>query len=98
MDIRTGTILTAEKMDKAKTLLQPKGDLGFEERTILSGIAEHFSPEEVVGREVVVLANLAPRPIMGIESQGMILMAENAEGKLSFVSPAQGWPSGWGVK
>ena len=98
MDIRTGKILTAEKMDKSKKLLKLKVDLGFEERTILSGIAEHFSPEEVVGREVVVLANLAPRPIMGIESQGMILMAENAEGKLSFVSPAQGWPSGWGVK
>lgn len=98
MDIRTGKILTAEKMEKSKKLLKLTVDLGFEERTILSGIAEHFSPEEVMGREVIVLANLAPRPMMGIESQGMILMAENAEGKLSFVSPAEGWPSGWGVK
>ncbi|MCC6280827.1 MAG: methionine--tRNA ligase [Saprospiraceae bacterium] len=98
MDIRTGKILTAEKMEKSKKLLKLSVDLGFETRTILSGIAEHFSPEEVVGREVVVLANLAPRPMMGVESQGMILMAENAGGQLSFVSPATGWPSGFGVK
>ncbi len=98
MDIRTGKILTAEKMEKSKKLLKLSVDLGFETRTILSGIAEHFSPEEVVGREVVVLANLAPRPMMGVESQGMILMAENEEGKLSFVSPAAGWPNGFGVK
>lgn len=98
MDIRTGKILEAEKMEKSKKLLKLSVDLGFETRTILSGIAEHFSPEEVLGREVVVLANLAPRPMMGIESQGMILMAENAEGKLSFVSPETGWPSGWHVK
>ncbi|HNL38751.1 MAG TPA: hypothetical protein PKH43_06450, partial [Saprospiraceae bacterium] len=73
-------------------------DLGFETRTILSGIAEHFTPEEVVGRQVVVLANLAPRVMMGVESQGMILMAENAEGKLCFVSPQDGWANGFGVK
>ncbi len=98
MDIRTATILTAEKMPKSKKLLKLSVDLGFETRTILSGIAEHFAPEEVVGRQVIVLANLAPRLMMGTESQGMILMAENAEGKLSFVSPAEGWGNGMGVK
>ncbi len=98
LDIRTGRILEAEKMPKSKKLLKLRVDLGFEERTILSGIAEHFEPEAVVGRQVIVLANLAPRPMMGVESQGMILMAENAEGKLSFVQPDAGWPSGWNVK
>ncbi len=98
MDIRTGKILTAEKMEKSKKLLKLRVDLGLEERTILSGIAEHFQPEEVIGQQVIVLANLAPRMMMGIESQGMILMAEDAAGKLSFVSPAAGWPSGFGVK
>ncbi len=97
MDIRTGTILTAEKVEKSKKLLKLSVDLGFETRTILSGIAEHFSPEEVIGLQVIVLANLAPRMMMGSESQGMILLAENAEGKLSFVSPGSGWPNGMGV-
>ncbi len=98
MDIRTGQILTAEKMPKSKKLLKLQVDLGFETRTILSGIAEHFEPEQVIGQQVIVLANLAPRPMMGVESQGMILMAENAEGKLSFVSPTAGWPGGFGVR
>ena len=98
MDIRTGQIVTAEKVEKSKKLLKLSVDLGFEQRTILSGIAEHFTPEEVVGQQVIVLANLAPRVMMGTESQGMILMAENAEGKLSFVSPNAGWPAGMGVK
>lgn len=98
MDIRTGTILTAEKVEKSKKLLKLSVDLGFEQRTILSGIAEYFQPEAVVGKEVIVLANLAPRSIMGTESQGMILMAEDADGKLSFVSPETGWPSGMGVR
>lgn len=98
MDIRTGKILTAEKMEKSKKLLKLTVDLGFEQRTILSGIAEHFTPEQVIGQQVIVLANLAPRVMMGTESQGMILMAENAEGKLSFVSPTEGWPTGMGVK
>jgi methionyl-tRNA synthetase len=98
MDIRTGRILTAEKIEKSKKLLKLSVDLGMETRTILSGIAEHFSPEEVVGQEVIVLANLAPRVMMGTESQGMILMAENAEGKLAFVSPPEGWANGMGVK
>jgi methionyl-tRNA synthetase len=98
MDIRTGTILQAEKMEKSKKLLKLEVDLGFEKRTILSGIAEHFQPEAVVGQQVVVLANLAPRMMMGIESQGMILMAENEAGKLSFVRPDAGWSNGMGVK
>ena len=98
LDIRTGTILEAEKVEKSKKLLRLKVDLGFEQRTILSGIAEHFSPEEVLGRQVVVLANLAPRVMMGVESAGMILMAEDASGKLSFVAPSEGWPNGYGVK
>ncbi len=98
LDLRTGTILTAEKMEKSKKLLKLSVDLGFETRTILSGIAEHFTPEQVVGQQVVIVANLAPRVMMGIESQGMILMADNPEGKLSFVSPAAAWPNGMGVK
>lgn len=98
MDIRTGTILTAEKVEKSKKLLKLSVDLGFETRTIMSGIAESFSPEEVVGKQVIVLVNLAPRMMMGTESQGMILLAENAEGKLSFVGPENGWPNGMGVK
>lgn len=98
LDLRTGTILTAEKMEKSKKLLKLSVDLGFETRTILSGIAEHFSPEEVVGQQVVIVANLAPRVMMGIESQGMILMADAPDGKLSFVSPQTGWMNGRGVK
>jgi methionyl-tRNA synthetase len=98
LDLRTGTILTAEAMPKSKKLLKLTVDLGFEQRTILSGISEHFTPEQVIGQQVVVLANLAPRPMMGVESNGMILMAENAEGKLSFVTPDAGWPNGWTVK
>lgn len=98
MDIRTGTIVSAEKMEKSKKLLKLQVDLGFETRTILSGIAEHFQPADILGQQVVVLANLAPRVMMGTASAGMILMAEDAEGKLSFVSPNQGWPNGFGVK
>lgn len=98
MDIRTGTILQAEKMEKSKKLLKLQVDLGFETRTILSGIAEHYSPESVVGKQVVVLANLAPRVMMGVESSGMILMAEDSEGRLSFVAPGSAWPNGYGVK
>lgn len=97
LDIRTGTILRAEKMEKSKKLLRLTVDLGFETRTILSGIAEHFSPDDVVGQQVIVLANLAPRVMMGTESQGMILMAENAAGKLSFVSPEAGWGNGFKI-
>ncbi|MBC7776656.1 MAG: methionine--tRNA ligase [Phycisphaerae bacterium] len=98
LDLRTGTILTAEKMEKSKKLLKLSVDLGFETRTVLSGIAEHFTPEQVIGQQVVIVANLAPRVMMGIESQGMILMADDAEGKLGFVSPSSSWPNGMGVK
>ncbi len=98
MDIRTGTILTAEKVEKSKKLLRLTVDLGFEQRTILSGIAEHFAPEAVVGQQVIVLANLAPRMMMGTESQGMILMADSGDGKLSFVRPDAGWATGMEVR
>jgi len=87
MDIRTGTILEAEKMPKANKLLVLKVDTGIDVRTIVSGIAESFTPEEVVGRRVTVLVNLAPRALRGVESQGMILMTQNSEGKLVFVNP-----------
>jgi methionyl-tRNA synthetase len=88
LDLRVGTILEAEKMPKANKLLVLKIDTGIDVRTIVSGIAEHFSPEEVVGKRVTVLVNLAPRALRGVESQGMILMTNNAEGKLVFVNPS----------
>ena len=87
MDIRISTILTAEKHPKADKLLVMTVDTGIDERTIVSGIAEHYKPEDVIGKQVSALINLAPRKIRGIESQGMILMAENNEGSLAFVSP-----------
>lgn len=87
LDLRVGTILEAEKMPKANKLLVLKVDTGMDVRTIVSGIAEHFSPEEVIGKRVTVLINLAPRALRGVESQGMILMTNNAEGKLVFVNP-----------
>lgn len=87
LDIRVGTILEAEKMPKANKLLVLKVDTGLDVRTIVSGIAESFTPEEVVGKKVTVLINLAPRALRGVESQGMILMTENPEGKLVFVNP-----------
>jgi len=95
LDLRVGTILEAEKMPKADKLLVFKVDLGFETRTIISGIAEHFNPEELIGKRVTVVANLAPRKLRGIESQGMILLSENNDGKLVFVNPdEEGVPSG----
>ena len=87
LDLRVGTILSAEKMPKADRLLVLKVDTGLDQRTIVSGIAEHFSPEEVVGKKVCVLMNLEPRKLRGVESQGMLLMATDPEGKLSFMSP-----------
>jgi methionyl-tRNA synthetase len=87
MDIRVGTILEAEKMPKANKLLILKVDTGIDVRTIVSGIAESFKPEDIVGKRVTVLVNLAPRNLRGVESQGMILMTNNAEGKLVFVNP-----------
>ncbi|AUC83751.1 methionine--tRNA ligase [Lacinutrix sp. Bg11-31] len=87
LDLRVGTILEAEKMPKAKKLLVLKVDTGIDIRTIVSGIAESFTAEEVVGKKVTVLVNLAPRALRGVESEGMILMTENADGKLVFVNP-----------
>jgi methionyl-tRNA synthetase len=87
MDMRVGTILTAEKVKKSNKLLKLTIDTGLDKRTILSGIAKHFKAEEVVGKQVTVLVNLAPRPMMGEVSEGMVLMAEDSEGKLQFVQP-----------
>lgn len=87
MDLRVGTILEAEKMPKADKLLVLKVDTGIDVRTVVSGIAEHFSPEEVIGKRVTILANLAPRKLRGVESQGMILMTNDANGKLVFLNP-----------
>lgn len=87
LDLRVGTIIEAEKMPKAKKLLVLKVDTGIDVRTIVSGIAESFSPEEVVGKRVTVLVNLAPRALRGVDSEGMILMTNNAAGKLVFVNP-----------
>ncbi|WOD44822.1 methionine--tRNA ligase [Hwangdonia lutea] len=87
LDIRVGTILEAEKMPKTKKLLKLKVDTGIDVRTIVSGIAESFTAEEVVGKQVTVLVNLAPRALRGVESQGMILMTETPDGKLVFVNP-----------
>jgi len=87
MDIRVATILDAERVSKSDKLLKLSVDTGIDKRTILSGIAKHFAPEEVIGRQVCVLVNLAPRKMMGMISQGMVLMAEDSEGNLHFVSP-----------
>lgn len=97
MDFRTGTITAAEKMKKAKKLLKLTVDLGFEVRTIVSGIAEYYKPEDVIGQEVVVVANLAPKKLRGVMSQGMILMAENEDGILAFVG-AKDFGNGWTVR
>ena len=97
LDLRVGTITAAEKIAKAKKLLQLQVDLGNETRTIVSGIAESFSPQEVVGQKVTVLTNLAPRSIRGVESQGMLLMSENAEGKMVFISPDKGGENGFPI-
>jgi methionyl-tRNA synthetase len=87
LDLRVGKIVAAEKVEKADKLLKLQIDLGFETRTIVSGIALHFKPEEIINKQVVVVANLAPRKMRGIESNGMILMAEDAGGKLHFINP-----------
>ena len=87
MDLRVGTITAAEKIEKADKLLKLTVDTGIDVRTVVSGIAEHFKPEEVIGQKVSILLNLAPRKIRGVESQGMILMAETEMGELAFVSP-----------
>jgi methionyl-tRNA synthetase len=87
LDLRIGTITAAEKVEKADKLLKLQVDLGFETRTIVSGIAQHFTPESLVNKQVIVVANLAPRKMRGIESQGMILTAEQPDGKLILVNP-----------
>jgi methionyl-tRNA synthetase len=94
MDLRVGTILTAEKVAKADKLLKLTIDTGIDQRTVVSGIAMHFTPEEIIGKQVTLLANLAPRKIKGIESNGMILMAEDADGKLVFVQPSRATTAG----
>ena len=89
MDLRVGTITAAEKIEKADKLLKLTVDTGIDVRTVVSGIAEHFKPQEVIGQKVSILLNLAPRKIRGVESQGMILMAETEKGELAFVSPTK---------
>lgn len=94
LDIRVGTILEAEKVAKTKKLLQLKVDVGIDVRTIVSGIAESFAPEDIIGQQVTVLTNLAPRKIRGVESQGMILMTDTPDGKLAFVEPERAVTNG----
>jgi methionyl-tRNA synthetase len=94
LDIRIGTILEAEKVVKTKKLLKLKVDVGIDTRTIVSGIAESFSPEDIIGQQVSVLVNLAPRKIRGVESQGMILMTDTPDGKLAFVEPEKAVKNG----
>jgi methionyl-tRNA synthetase len=98
IDIRVGTILEAEKVAKTKKLLKLKIDTGIDVRTVVSGIAEYYEPENIIGTQVSILVNLAPRDTKGITSQGMILMAENADGKLAFVSPSKNISNGGYVK
>lgn len=98
MDIRVGTILEAEKVAKTKKLLKLTVDTGIDQRTVVSGIAEYYKPEEIIGKQVSILVNLAPKKLRGIESQGMILMAEDADGSLKFVSPANTTKPGSEIK
>lgn len=98
LDLRTGTITAAEAIPKADKLLKLSVDLGMEQRTVVSGIALQYKPEDIVGQEIVLVANLAPRKLRGVLSQGMILMAENDEGKLSFVRPNETVGNGFVVK
>jgi methionyl-tRNA synthetase len=97
MDLRVVTILEAEKVPKTKKLLKLLVDTGIDKRTVVSGIAEHYKPEEIIGKQVSMIVNLAPRKIRDIESQGMILMAEDANGTLCFVSPDKEVKSGSGI-
>ena len=94
MDLRVATVTACIPVEKTKKLLQLTVDTGLDTRTVVSGIAEHFAPEEVVGRKVVLLANLAPRNIRGVESQGMVLMASTDDGKLRFITPEEGVNAG----
>ncbi len=92
--MRVATILAAEKVANADKLLQLTVDLGFEQRTVVSGIANYYKPDEIIGQKVTLLANLAPRKIKGIESKGMILMSENSDGVLKFVAAPVGAENG----
>lgn len=98
VDIRVATIVAAEKVEKTKKLLKLTLDTGLDQRTVVSGIAEYFKPEEVIGQQVSLVVNLAPREIKGILSQGMILMSENSDGKLTFVAPVQNHANGSVIK
>ena len=89
MDIRTATVLEAERVPKTDKLLKLTIDTGIDKRVIVSGIAEQYSPEEMVGKQICILANLAPRKIRGIESKGMILMARQNDGKMRFITPQE---------
>jgi methionyl-tRNA synthetase len=97
IDVRLGKILSAEKVEKADKLLKLLIDTGIDQRVIVSGIAEHYTPEQIIGKTVQVLMNLAPRKIRGIESNGMILMAEDSEGNLSFMSAEKEFEAGCGI-
>jgi methionyl-tRNA synthetase len=98
MDIRTGTIMEAERVPKTDKLLKLKINTGIDERTIVSGIAQYYAPEDIIGQKICMLVNLAPRKIKGIESQGMILMAENSKGELCFMTPTKDFNNGSMVK
>jgi methionyl-tRNA synthetase len=98
LDLRVGTIKTAEKVEKADKLLKLSVDMGGEVRTIVSGIAMHYQPEDIIEKQVTVLCNLEPRKIRGVESQGMILMAEDGSGKLMFVCPENAFENGSEVR
>jgi len=89
MDIRTATVLAAERVPKTDKLLKLTIDTGIDQRTIVSGIAEYYSPEDMLGKQICILANLAPRTIRGIESKGMILMAKQGDGKMRFITPQE---------
>jgi methionyl-tRNA synthetase len=94
LDMRVVTVLEAERMPKSKKLLKLKVDIGLGHRTVLSGVAEHFEPEFLIGKQIVMLINLAPRKMMGIDSEGMILMAEDKDGKLKLLQPHEATASG----
>ncbi len=98
LDLRVGTILLAEKMPKTKKLLKLIVDTGIDKRTVVSGIGDYYGPEAIVGQQVVILINLAPRNIKGTESEGMILMAESNDGELSFISPVKAFKNGTEIK
>ena len=97
LEMKAATVISCEKVAKADKLLKLEVDLGTEKRTIVSGIALHYTPEEMVGKQVIVVTNLAPRKMKGIESQGMILTAEDSDGKLQLLRPENGVAPGSGV-